>query len=227
MNRRPILAAVAAASFLAACGGGGGTDAAPIAALQAYTQLVTEARTIDVSGTTSTGNLIRIVSNTTPQAAAPFPYNGVSGSRLANSGQVYIDGVLQPDAGSATSFFASNFVQMGTVYEDGSCENTRDGKVPPASAEVGSSGGLYNYSFRAACSSTSPVVYNGRATWQVQEHDNIVFFCVTDKATVSGITLEAIECHESATDGTIGPRSRVELITTTSAGTDDFVATSY
>lgn len=182
------LAAAAALALLAACGGGG--NSGPIGtppdarydAAAALAQLLTTTRSWTVSGRGSDGRDYTATLSVAPGARAAYPMsaNGVVGRTSVQRAELRTPGI-DPIASTTTTYLPDAVaLPEGFAYDDGSCSTVSSGRLPSASAAVGSSDlMLGTLEFDGCTRDVSIVVAQTEVRWSVEAVAGVPYFCLT------------------------------------------------
>ena len=217
-----FLATATVVLLVAACGGGddGGstplpppdtTQYAPAAALN---HLLTQANAWTVGGKASDGHTFSISIGLEPKAPGAFPLTGVVSARTLETMTIQRDGVTTGALGQTLYFDASSLAMVGTGYGDGNCAVATSVSAIPVSARLGDSGVWFDQDELSGCSAGSVVVGRTTVQWTLESVAGIALFCL--QRTLSSpagksLFIEA-DCVETAPDGTLGARARVNVV---------------
>jgi hypothetical protein len=232
MKRTLATAMLAATVLLTACGGGDDDRFIPppgdFNALAAWQNLLDPPALrswTNIVGRGSDGNeyaltlAVEAAPNATfPLTGEPFFVTNVY-STIAGNGTPLGDGLTE-------IFFDADWYVRGlrvssTTIEPGggivtstTCDEVLATALPPAAAQVGTSGALYDATIRETCTAGAPASGASAVTWSIEFELGIVFMCIATEDRGFGIapvvTTEQ-DCIEIQADGTLGARARIIL----------------
>lgn len=207
---------------LAACGGGGGDSGTPaqpttVNAAAAWRNLMTLPHSWSLSGTGSDGNAYQFSITIATAGTEAFPVTGVSANKV-NFTSVIAQGGVTIASGLVENYLDADLRVVGARTTGAgiatTCDIATSSSLLPSSATVGASGALDEMNDLPDCSSTSASTGTTVDTWEIQQNDGIVYFCVksVDQDLDVQPTVETeTDCIQVDADGNLGTRAIVTL----------------
>ncbi|WP_374430555.1 hypothetical protein [Ideonella dechloratans] len=222
--------AVLATAVLSACGGGSGSVAGSTTSyavgaawenlyLGGYSWALQGTTTWQPSGAAPTyyDTTASLRLKTMPDAE--FKGNGIRGHVLNSLLTIAIPGYT-PTTSTNDLYLDANLAYMGSVNEEtGYCEIVSPAAHPvPASAYIGSSGVLEQFTMYENCNAGAAVLATGNMHWSVEQQAGQVFFCLNTNTFYADSSDSEKDCTAIDPWGTIGSTANVTQTSTSSAG---------
>lgn len=225
-----VSAALLATAVLSACGGGSGSEAGSTTSYAvgtAWENLYRGGHSWALQGTTTwqpSGAAPTYYDTTatltlTTMPDAEFTGNGIPGHVLRSLLTVAVPGYT-PASSTNDLYLDAYLAYMGSVNkETGYCEIVSPAASPvPASAYIGSSGMLGQFTMYESCNAGAAALATGTTRWSVEQQAGQVFFCLSTNTFYADSSDSEKDCTAIDPWGTIGTTAYVTQTSTSSAG---------
>lgn len=152
-------------------------------------------------------------------ADAVFPYNGINAHVLRTTVSLTASG--STSATTTDQYLDANLTYMGSLDSNGYCQVASSSALPPATAMIGSSGPIAQFTVYTDCAAGASVVATGTTNWSLEQQGGQSFFCLsTQTGYASGNDTEK-DCFVIDPNGHIGSQAsvRVTSVSATSVAT--------
>lgn len=222
--------AVLSAAVVSACGGGSGSEAGSTTSYAvgvAWENLYLGGYSWALQGTTTwqpTGAAPTYYNTTASlrlkaMPDAEFTGNGIRGHVLNSLLTIAVPGYT-PTTSTNDLYLDANLAYMGSVNEEtGYCEIVSPVASPiPASAYIGSSGVLGEFTMYENCNAGAAALATGTTRWSVEQQAGQGYFCLSTNTFYADGSDSEKDCTAIDPWGAIGTAAYVTQTSTSSAG---------